>query len=252
VTAPPTVTGFLGIPELDAALTARLPRGWLGLLVGESGAGTHLLAKQFAHAAVAGQPVLFYTTTEPPAEAKAAFEERHWDVTSLQIADLEGEYYDGFLRRDLDIALARKDGIGMAQLLEPLATGAPRSRRLGFSTHILADVAGLDGPFRLVLDSLDFLFEASTPREVLTLARQLHHRTHELGGQAMLVVHEDSADAPSMAHLSAMSDIILTTRKRLEKGTFHHELTLTKVRNQPELTRSYAVDIGPDGFQLPT
>ena len=92
------------IPEIDQPLWTALPPGWLALLVGHSGSGAPLLAKQFAHAGVGNVPVLFYTTYERTEDVQKSFDDFGWDPAEIKVVNLGDEYYERVLERGLDVA----------------------------------------------------------------------------------------------------------------------------------------------------
>ena len=83
---------ILGIPEIDQPLTSALPMGWLALLKGSTGAGSSVLAKQFAHAGIGSVPVLFYTTYERTEDVRQSFSDFGWDPDGVKIVNLADEY----------------------------------------------------------------------------------------------------------------------------------------------------------------
>jgi KaiC/GvpD/RAD55 family RecA-like ATPase len=248
MTARPAVPIF-GIPELDRRLEPDLPKGWLGLVEGVSGAGTHLVAKQFANAGLGSLPVLYYTTSEPTEEVRRAFRDFGWDPAELKIGNLDDEYYERVLRRQLERSKLRERGLS----LKDLAEGTPDRRgaaHFGIPSRLLADLAQLEGPFRLVLDSLDFLLEVLPPAEVSTLARQIHHRAQRLSGQALLIVQGGIHDRRWTGLMEDMADLVVELAVDAVGESYRHILTVRKIRNHPERTQRVACVVTEHGLAL--
>jgi KaiC/GvpD/RAD55 family RecA-like ATPase len=240
----------LDIPEIDAPLGTALPTGWLALLTGTTGAGAPLLAKQFAQAGVGRVPVLFYTTYERTDEVRRSFHEFGWDPAGIQIVNLADEYYERVLVRGLDAARARERGL----TLEQLAAAEPRDRpraRFSLTDRMLADLAGIDAPFRLVIDSLDFFFEVLGPKDVMKVAREVRHCCRSVGGQALLAVHAARHEGATGGLLVDLADLVLELRSEPKGGRFEHTLLVEKVGHRPDLARVVPVRLGDTGWEIP-
>jgi len=238
---------IFGIPEVDGTLFAALPPGWLALLSGHSGSGAPLLAKQFAHAGIGRVPVLFYTTFERTEDVRRAFTTFGWDPTEVKVVNLADEYYERVLLRGLDIARAREQGLA----LEELVGAEPRDlaqKSFSLTTRMLSDLAGMDHPFRLVLDSVDFFFEVLEPHDVTTVARQIRHRCQTIGGQALLTIHSVAHDRAVYGLLQDLADLVFDLRAEPKGKRYTHTLYTEKVANRPELCRISPVHVSEDGW----
>ncbi len=238
----------LGIPEIDRALWTALPPGWLALLSGHSGSGAPLLAKQFAHAGIGAAPVLYYTTYERTDEVKKAFTDFGWDPQAVQIVNLADEYYERVLVRGLEVARAREVGLSLEQIVSerPL-----QSDLLTFSltNRMLSDLAAIDSPFRLVIDSMDFFFEALPPHEVTTVARQIRHRCQTIGGQALMAIHASVHDRVAYS-LHDLADVVFELTAEPRGNGYEHTLYLEKVANRPDLSHIWRAEVGEDGWHV--
>ena len=240
---------LFGLPELDSRLSSVLPPGWMGLLLGRTGAGAPLAAKQFAHAGVGALPVLYYTTYERTDDVVRAFRDFGWSPDGVQIVNVSEEYYSRVLVRDLEVARARERGIRYADL----AAATPRpigSKTFNLTSRLLSDLAGMQGRFRLVLDSVDFLLELLEPSEVLTVARQVRHCAQTFGGQALVIVQAEVHERRTTGLLEDMSDLVLEFGTERSNGSVKHGLTVRKVRNHPERTHRYPVAVTEHGLEL--
>ncbi len=240
---------LFGIPEIDRPVSTALPPGWFAVLTGGSASGAPLLAKQFAHAGVGHLPVLFYTTYERSIDVQTAFEDFGWDPSSIQIVNLADEYYQRVLVRGLEVATAREKGLTLEQLRrEPPAGGVGSAFSL--TSRMLSDLAAIDTPFRLVLDSVDFFFEVLSPNEVTTVARQIRYRCQTIGGQAMLAVHSRAHDARVLGALEDLADIVVDIRAVPKGRRYEHGLQIEKVRNRPDLQRIFRAVVSEQGWQV--
>ncbi|MGI0130543.1 MAG: RAD55 family ATPase [Thermoplasmata archaeon] len=238
---------IFGIPEIDGTLFAALPPGWLALLSGHSGSGAPLLAKQFAHAGIGRVPVLFYTTFERTGDVRRAFEEFGWDPSEVKVVNLADEYYERVLVHGLEIARAREHGLSLDELVGGDARArAPTSFSL--TNRMLSDLAGMDQPFRLVLDSVDFFFEVLEPHDVTTVARQIRHRCQTIGGQALLTIHSVAHDRAVFGLLQDLADLVFELRADPQGTRYVHTLLTEKVANRPDLNRISPVHVADGGW----
>jgi len=240
---------ILGIPEIDTALATALPPGWMAVLTGPSGSGAPLLAKQFANAGVGTAPVLFYTTYERTRDVEEAFEAFGWDPSAIKIVNLADEYYDRVLVRGLEVAQARERGLRLDQM----TVEHPKDRvasRFSLTNRMLSDLAGIDQPFRLVVDSVDFFFEVLEPHDVTTVARQIRHRCQSIGGQALLTAHSIAHDRTVLGLLQDLADVVFDLRAEARGDVYDHILHVEKVTNHPNLTHIWKAVVGADGWHV--
>ncbi|HTP55258.1 MAG TPA: ATPase domain-containing protein [Thermoplasmata archaeon] len=237
------------IPELDQPLAPALRPGWLAVLSGTSGSGAPLLAKQFANAGVGSSPVLFYTTYERTDDVRGAFEDFGWDPADIKIVNLADEYYERVLVRGLEVARVRERGLSLEDLARPEAEGRGRAA-FSLTDRMLADLATIDAPFRLVVDSVDFFFEVLEPRDVITVARQIRHRCQTIGGQALIAVHSASHERTTTTRLEDLADLVVTLRAEARGDRHAHTLSVEKVGNRPDLTRIWRARLEERGWRV--
>jgi KaiC/GvpD/RAD55 family RecA-like ATPase len=236
------------LPGVDEAIRGGVRGGWLALLLDRPGTGAQLLAKQFAHAAPHGRNTLFYSTTEPTADLPEVFRGFGWDPSVIHFTDLDRVYFARMHRRELETAQARERGLSLAELApptHPIETAAPG----GLSQKLLSDLAQLDGPFRLVLDSSDFLFEVLDPLEGSTLVRQVRNRAIELGGEALVLLNPEVVDRRHRSLLEGIADVVLRLERPEQLATSTRRLLLEKLRNHPERCGVFPVEPTPGGFR---
>ncbi len=206
-----------------------------------------MLAKQFAHAGAGSVPVRFYTTYERTDDVRQTFQDFGWDPEEIQVVNLAEEYYERVLVRGLDIAQARERGLTLPDLTRA-GPRAPRPTSFRLTDRMLADLAGIDAPFRLVVDSIDFFFEVLDPREVTTVVRQVRHRCQTLGGQALLTVHSSRRETATGGFLGDLADVTLDLRAEAKGSKYRHILSVEKVGHRPDLARVWAAEFREGGW----
>ena len=243
------MTTVLGVPEFDEPIAEALPAGFLAVLGGRTSSGAPILARQFARAALGSVPVLYYTTYERSDDLQRAFRDVGTDPEALKIVNLADEYYERVLVRGLDVARLRERGLS----LEDLATDTKPTRAPGpyrLADRMLSDLAGIDAPFRLVIDSLDFFFEVLGPKDVMKVAREVRHCCRAVGGQALLAVHTPRHEASTGELLTDLADLVLELRSELRGQRFQQTLVLEKVAHRPDLARLFPLRLGESGFEF--
>lgn len=236
-----------GLPEVDPSLGTVLPAGWLGLLRGTAGSGASLLAKQFAHAGAGQTPVSYYSTYERTEDVHRTFQEFGWSAEEVRVVNLSDEYYERVLRRDFEVSRARETGLSYHDLAGDPTVPLKR-RTFNLQNRILSDLAAMEGPFRLVLDSLDFFLEVLDPAEVMIVARQTRHHAQKLGGQALLVLQPDIHERRTTGLLEDMADLVVELAGDDGQDPTGRLLTIRKVRNHPERTRHLGLRVTDQGL----
>ena len=239
---------LIGLGAADELLGDVVPTGWLALLEGSAGSGTTLFAKQFAQAVLPNTPVLFYTSYETTPEVLRAFADHGWTTEGLTVVNLGDEYYERVLRRDLEISRTRDHGLRLDDLRESSPTPV-RRRPYNLENRLLADLASIDRPFRLVLDSVDFLLEVLTASEVMVVARQIRHLCQQYHGQSMLVLQSNVHERRVQGTLEEMADLLFDLgAEQTTQGT-EHVLSIRKVVNHPDRTIQLPVRATPKGLE---
>jgi KaiC/GvpD/RAD55 family RecA-like ATPase len=239
---------LFGLPDLDAAIRGGTRGGWLALLLDKPGTGAQLLAKQFAHAAAGGRSTLYYSTTEREDQLPEVFREFGWDPAGIRFTDLNRVYFARMHRRELETAQARERGLSLAELA-PSAPAQESPAAGGVSQKLLSDLSQLDGPFRFVLDSSDFLFEVLDPLESTKLVRQVRNRALELEGEALVLLNPGVVDVRHRAFLEGIADIVLRLDAPADSTSPRRRLLLEKLRNHPERCASFETAPTPGGFR---
>lgn len=235
------------IGPLDELLESSLPSGWLAVVEGRSGAGASFLAKQFAHAGVGKIPVRYYTTYERAGDVNRAFTEFGWATKGLDAVDLAAEYYDRVLKRDLEVSRTRERGITFHDLAG--ASSLPVQRRtFNLENRLLADLASIDGPFRVVLDSIDLFLELSEPAQVARVARHIRRLVKEYDGQALLVLQDEHAGGGARTLLEDLADLVIEVRTNATATPPSIGAAIRKVGDRPDRTGRWELTVGTKGL----
>ena len=239
----------LGLAGVDKELAPALPPGWIGLVLGQSGSGMALLAKQFAQSGSRPNTILYYTTYERTEDARKAFADFGWSFEGIHIVNLSDEFYERVLRRDLEVSRLRERGLSFKDLTDTSVAPA-RRRTYNLTNRVLSDLAALDAPFRLVLDSVDFFLEVLDPGEVLTMIRQVRHRVQSLGGEALFLLQSDVHDRRTTGLVEDLADLVVELRTDSRREPVEHLFTVRKVRNHPEKVVVGQIRVTPSGLAI--
>ena len=238
-----------GTPEFDRPLVEALPTGFVALLTGSTASGAPTLARQFARAAVGSVPVLYYTTYDRSDDLDDAFHDLGTDPSALTVVNLADEYYQRVLLRGLDVARARERGLTLEDLSsDPTPNRAPAPYRL--ADRMLSDLAEIDSPFRLVIDSLDFFFEVLGAADVMKIAREVRHCCRTVGGQALLAMHGPHKETSGGGLLADLADLVFEVRAEPAGDRFRHSLVVEKVGHRPDLARRLPLRLGDAGWEI--
>lgn len=235
-----------GIPDVDLQLRGALSKGWVGILAGSPGSGIELLAKQFARFADDRTPVYYYTTIERTEDIIAAMHNFGWE-REIKIVNILEDYYDKVLAKNMEISRFREMGISPEEVTQFTMRGL-QGPRVNFVTKMICDLATLDRPFRLVVDSLDFFLEQADASEVISMVRQIRYRAQRVGGLAMMTISSGIHDPRVTGTLETIADLILRLEVEDRAEKFQYGLSIDKVRNHPEATGLVKIDVGSHGM----
>ncbi|HEY5538120.1 MAG TPA: ATPase domain-containing protein [Thermoplasmata archaeon] len=235
-----------GIAALDKALMSGMPRGFTLLVTGPPGAGTELVAKQFAATGVRDENVVYFTTTERDEDVTATMEDFGWksDITIVNIGNL---YYESVLAKKLEVSRNREEGISVKDL-KAAPTNDARRTTINFLTTLTYEFSKLKPPFRAVVDSLDFFFEYYPHADVLSALRTIKAHTQHEEGVALLTMLSGVYDTRTQSGVEEIVDGIVELERVRHENEFRRILVLRKVRNHPEKTGLYEYSITDEGI----
>jgi KaiC/GvpD/RAD55 family RecA-like ATPase len=233
-----------GIGLLDDALMDGVPKGYTTLVYGLPGSGTDLLAKQFATAGPDKEETVFVTTTERDADIMSTMEYFGWKK-DIRIINLAKEYYDKVLVKELDISKFRKEGIRLRDVRKPKEDKKLDANLL---TTLIYEAARLKPPFRLVVHSLDFFFEYYDHSNVLSAIRTIKMHTELSESVTLLTLDTGVLESRVQIGIEEVVDCVLELERQRDGLDFKRNLVVRKLRNHPEKTGVYPIDIGKSGI----
>jgi len=235
-----------GIAALDKALMNGLPKGFTVLVYGPPGAGTELLAKQFAGAGVKDENVVYFTTTERDEDVTSTMEDFSWNP-DIEIVNIGNLYYESVLARKLQVSRYRQEGISVKDLRAEAGVRAPE-QNVNFLTSLTYYVSKRKPPFRIVVDSLDFFLEYYSHADVLSALRTIKAHTQHEEGVALLTMLSGVYDTRTQSGVEEIVDCIIELERVRQENEFRRYLVLRKIRNHPEKTGIYEYTITDKGI----
>ncbi len=178
---------------------------------------------------------------------RRTFSDFGWDSDGIDVVNLAEEYYERVLVRGLEVARARERGLTLAEV-EGGDRHAHRPTPFRLTDRMLSDLAAIEGPFRLVVDSMDFFHEVLEPHDVTTVVRQIRHRCQTLGGQALLTVHVPRREGGLAGSLADLADLTLDLRAEAKGTHYQHTLAVEKVGHRPDLARLWTAEFRDGGW----
>lgn len=225
-----------GIEKLDNLLMNGIPRGYSILVQGTPGSGFELLAKQFAMAGAGVENVVYYATNESAAEVIATMRYFNWP-TNITIVDINTQYYEKVLQKELEVARIQREGITISDITDmdvEEQDALDVYRVINFHDEMLYDATSLEPPFRIIIDSIDFFFEHYPPSEVIAGLRSLKTYVQNKRGTILVTSVKGSWETKIDHALQATMDIVLELEISRMGSTFENRLIIKKVRNRPD------------------
>jgi KaiC/GvpD/RAD55 family RecA-like ATPase len=242
-----------GIGQLDEFLGGGLAPGSLIVLLAPPGAGTEILAKQFAagRAEANGQDDLLLTTEESLDEVGAALETFGFPGRPM-VRSLSDEYAKRLMEQERERleyhrpeALRSLIAADSKDLLE-----SNRSAPLAFLRELLRPYASGSPPKRLTVHSIDFFIGMYGPDPVMNTLTALKMENARLGGIVCLTLNKNAQDSTVETRLATLADCLIeleSARRGTQSEKFLH---IRKVKN-----RSVGMGVAPyritrNGFEL--
>ncbi len=221
-----------GIPQLDRILMDGLPRGSTMLVVGSSGSGKELLAKQFAAAGVGSENVVYFPTDESDENLIATMKRFNWK-TNIKSINIFTQYYEKVLVRELMANRYKQEGLSAREITKFRGVAADREK-VNFLNEMVYEISRLKPPFRIVVDSLDFFITHYGFTEVLGALQTIKAHVQYNKGVALFTMTSEAFERKVQMSVEALVDIIVEMEIRKMASTFENHLVVKKVRNYPE------------------
>ncbi len=236
----------LGIQVLDKALDGGIPKGQTVLVTGTPGCGIELFAKQFASAGIGSENVIYIATAERDEEVLSTMKKFGWR-DDIKIINIGSRYYEAVLAKRLEVSKHRYEGLTMKDIMRQSGPVVDDDR-INFLTALTYEVSSIPPPFRLVVDSLDFFLEYYEHGNVLSALRTIKARAQHSNSLTLFTMLKDVYDPRTESGIEEIVDVVIELERQREGMEFVRNLLVKKVRNHPEKTGIFPIDIGPKGF----
>lgn len=240
---PPThaATIPLGIPTLDRSLMDGIPAGFTVLVVGNSGSGMELFAKQVA--AAGEEPTTYFSTEESGEEILETLARFEW-TKDLSIEDISSRYYERITKGKLLHDRRRRGETSLSEIL----TGDEEAEEENFLTWMANRVLDMEGPNRVVVNNLNFFFDEYDPEEVLSVLRALRTFNRHQGGLLLVTLSRGAVDEQIAQRIEANMDVVIELEMSRMSSNFEHRMVVKKVKNHPEKARMFVYGITDEGI----
>lgn len=221
-----------GIPQLDRVLMEGVPRGSTLLVLGTTGSGKELFAKQFAAAGIGSENVVYFPTDESDEDLLTTMKRFNWK-TNLKSVNIFTQYYEKVLVRELMANRYKQEGLSAREITKFRGTAIDREK-VNFLNETVYEVSRVKPPFRIVIDSLDFFLTHYSFDEVLAAIQTIKAHVQYNKGLALLTMTSEAFDRKVQMSMEAIVDIIFEMEIKKMASTFENHLLVKKVRNYPE------------------
>lgn len=242
-----------GIAQLDEFLGGGLAPGSLVVLLAPPGAGTEILAKQFAagRADANQQDDLFITTEESREEVEAALESFAFRGRPM-VRSLSDEYAKRLMEQERErLQYNRPDALRSliaADSKDLLQTD--RATPLAFLRELLRPYAGGSPPKRLTVHSIDFFIGMYGPDPVMNTLTALKMENAHLGGLVCVTLNKHAQESTVETRLATLADCLIeleSARRGTQAEKFLH---IRKVKNRAIGMGVAPYRISRTGFEL--
>lgn len=233
-----------GIPKLDNALMEGIPKGYSMLIIGASGSGTELFAKQFAGVKTS-EKVLYFTTTEKSDEVKEIMKGYRWRE-DIEVISIATEYYEKVLSKKLESIKTRKGGFTKEDIAE--LTRSKEHEDVNFLETLIYEISKQKGNYRVAIDSLDFFLEHYQNEEVLGALGVATSHIRYTDGVALFTLAKDVYEKKIENAIATMTDCLIELEDVRVGTNFENRLVIKKVKNRPDKKATFIYSIGEGGI----
>ncbi len=230
-----------GVSGFDEICGGGLPKGKVHLLTGSPGAGKTTFALQFlVHGAKSGEPGIYVTTDQTPAEIRSTAALFGWDLPALErkgsLAILDA------LSIRLDRPLTEKWALKTAEVSALL--------------ELMASLLELSEARRVVVDSLtsilalnpDYTHSQVETGEFRTEVLRFIHSLKCMGTTSLLVA-ERRPGQDSLVENFVVDGVFHIYTRRIQDARIH-SLEVLKLRNSDHSRKVHPLHIGPRGVAV--
>lgn len=225
-------TAPTGIPQLDRVLMDGIPRGSTMLVIGSTGSGKELFAKQFAQAGIGSENVVYFPTDESDEDLITTMKRFNWK-TNLKTVNIFTQYYEKVLVRELMANRYKQEGLSAREITRFRGSAIDREK-VNFLNETVYEVSRVKPPFRVIIDSLDFFLTHYPFEEVLAAMQTIKAHVQYNKGLALFTLSSEAFERRVQTGIEAISDIILEMEIMKMASTYENHLLVKKVRNYPE------------------
>ncbi|MGB1587007.1 MAG: RAD55 family ATPase [Thermoplasmatota archaeon] len=265
-----------GIRALDIFLRGGLPRGFCTLLLAPSGSGSEIFAKQFAanHGTEQG---IYVSTDESSHEIQATVNAAQWDMSGVQIIDLQSDFADAMMaaqqanlernpsRFMIDEPSKPKKRFDPRSLIEGTSsndllrrdvaqgrTKTPKETDTDYLGRLMNPYAKIRTPDRMVVHSVDFFLNLYPAEQVVASLTALKAANAKAGGQLLLVLAKGAHGQQIERRLELLADCLIELEMQRNGTKFDRFFMVKKVKNRTTGVGVSTYEIDEEGFSLET
>lgn len=235
----------LGIPTLDRALMKGIPTGFSVLVVGNSGSGVELFAKQVASAG--DEPTVYFSTEESGEEILETMSRFGW-TKELTIEDISSRYYELITKGKLAHDRRRRGETSLSEILSAEESTEDDAEVENFLSWTANRVLDLPDATRVIVNNLNFFFDEYDPEEVLSVLRALRTFNRHQGGMLLFTLSRGAVDEQLAQRIEAYMDVVIELEMSRMSSNFEHRMVVKKVKNHPEKARMFVYGITEEGI----
>lgn len=238
----------IGIEKLDRLLLNGIPTGSTVLVMGPSGSGTELFAKQFLSVEDENAKEMVYIATdEREVDVRRAMKMYKWNVP-LKILDVSTEYFNKVLIHDMESSKLRREGLNINTIKSMMKETRTEREVTNFLTELVYSITHLPTPYRAVCDSLDFYLEHYPGDQVISSFRTIKVHTQFSESVALFTMSTGVHEPKVENSIEAIADIIIEMEIQRVGSEFETRLVIKKFRNYPNKCAILTFSISEGGI----
>ena len=240
-------TTTIGIEKLDRLLLNGIPVGSTVLVMGPSGSGTELFAKQFLSTNDSNMNAVYFATDEREVDVRRTMGMYKWN-SPIRIVDISTEYFEKVLTNEMEASKLRREGIKVDTIKKMMKEVRTEREVTNFLTELVYSITHLDTPYRVVVDSLDFYLEHYPPEQVISAFRTIKVHTQFTESVALFTMSTGVHEARVENSIESIADIIIEMEIQRVGSEFETRLVIKKFRNYPNKCAILTFSISENGI----